>query len=110
MKNPSFGEFCMVGLLGIAGGGPETASPRRLADRGLVEELFQALVGAVLPDDDYDNATLNSSHATHANTRVSSTQGDRRWVTWPVLAADEKNARHPCWHLTFAMTPTVRSA
>jgi hypothetical protein len=65
-------------LAGIAGGGPETESPRRLADRGLVEELFQALVGAVLPDDDYyyDNATLNAaSHAGHAITRVFSTQG-----------------------------------
>jgi hypothetical protein len=47
----------------------------------LVEELFQALVGAVLPDDDhYDNATLNSpaSHAAHAITRVSTTQGDHQ--------------------------------
>jgi len=67
-------------LAGIAGGGPETGSPRRLADRGLVEELFQALVGAVLPDDDYyDNATLNSSasHAGHAITRVLCTQGEQ---------------------------------
>jgi hypothetical protein len=72
----------MAGLLvaGIAGGGPKTASPRRLADRGLVEELFQALVGAVCPDDDYyDNATLNgsASHAGHAITRVFSTQGEQ---------------------------------
>jgi hypothetical protein len=47
----------------------------------LVEELFQALVGAVLPDDDhYGNATLNSpaSHAVHAITRVSNTQGDHQ--------------------------------
>jgi hypothetical protein len=47
----------------------------------LVEELFQALVGAVLPDDDhYGNATLNSpaSHAAHAITRVSATQGDHQ--------------------------------
>jgi hypothetical protein len=45
-----------------------------------VEELFQALVGAVLPDDDYyDNATLNgsASHAGHAITRVFSTQGEQ---------------------------------
>jgi hypothetical protein len=69
-------------LAGIARGGPENASPRRLADRGLVEELFQALVGAVLPDDDhYDDATLlNSpaSHAAHATTRVSNTQGNHK--------------------------------
>jgi hypothetical protein len=68
-------------LAGIAGGGPETASPRRLADRGLVEELFQALVGAVLPDDDdYDNASLNgsASHAGHAITRVFNTQDDHQ--------------------------------
>src|SRR5262245_1819679 len=82
MKNPSFRGFCMAGLLvgGIAGGGPETASPRRLADRGLVDELFQALVGAVLRDDDYyDNATLNgsASHAGHAITRVFGTQGEQ---------------------------------
>ena len=67
-------------LVGVAGGGPEIASPRRLADRGLVEELFQALVGAVLPDDDYyDNASLNgsASHAGHAITRVFSTQGEQ---------------------------------
>jgi hypothetical protein len=65
-------------LAGIAGGGPETESPRRLADRGLVEELYQASVGAVLPDDDYyDNALLNGyvSHAGHATTRVLSPQG-----------------------------------
>ena len=46
-----------------------------------MEELFQALVGAVLPDDDhYGNATLNSpaSHAAHAITRVSTTQGDHQ--------------------------------
>ena len=46
-----------------------------------MEELSQALVGAVLPDDDhYDNATLNSpaSHAVHAITRVSNTQGDHQ--------------------------------
>jgi len=39
----------------------------------LVDELFQALVGAVLPDDDYyDNASLNgsASHAEHAITRA----------------------------------------
>jgi hypothetical protein len=59
-------------VAGIAGGGPETASPRRLADRGLGEILFQALAGAVLPDDDYDNATLNGSHATHDNTFIFS--------------------------------------
>ena len=46
-----------------------------------MEEVSQALVGAVLPDDDhYDNATLNSpaSHAVHAITRVSNTQGDHQ--------------------------------
>ena len=61
--------------------GPTNRSPRRLADRGLVEELFQALVGAVLPDDDdYDASLLNSpaSHAAHAITRVSNTQGDHQ--------------------------------
>ena len=59
--------------------GPETESPRRLADRGLVEELFQALVGAVLPDDDdYDASLLNSitSHAAHAITRDFDAQQD----------------------------------
>jgi hypothetical protein len=59
--------------------GPQTESPRRLADRGLVKKLFQALAGAVLPDDDhYDDASLNScaSHATHATTRVSDGQGN----------------------------------
>jgi len=47
-----------------------------------VRELIQALVGAVLPDDDhYDDATLlNSpaSHAAHATTRVSNTQADHK--------------------------------
>ena len=60
--------------------GPTNKSPGRLADRGLVYELFQALVGAVLPDyDHYDDASLlNSfaSHATHATTRVSNRQGN----------------------------------
>jgi hypothetical protein len=54
----------------------------------LVEELFQALVGAVLPDDDcYDNATLNSpaSHAVHAITRVSDTQDDHQAIIRIVL-------------------------
>lgn len=73
-------------MAGIARGGPETASPRRLADRGLVEELFQALVGAVLADDDhYGNATLNSpaSHAASAITRVSNTQDHQSDCTYP---------------------------
>ena len=68
-------------MAGIARGGPETASPRRLADKGLVDELFQASVGAVLSDDDYyDYSTLNSSasHAGHAITRVSNAQDDRQ--------------------------------
>src|SRR5471032_2710021 len=61
-------------------GGPQTSSPYRIADRGLVYELFQALVGAVLPDDDYDTSLLNSSasHAVHATTRVSNTQGNHK--------------------------------
>ncbi len=62
--------------------GPQTESPRRLADRGLGYELFQALVGAVLPDNDhyYDASLLNSpaSHAAHATTRVSNTQGNHK--------------------------------
>ena len=44
-------------------------------------ELFQALVGAVLPDyDDYDASLLNSiaSHAAHAITRDFNTQGDHQ--------------------------------
>ena len=43
-------------------------------------ELFQALVGAVLPDDDYGASLLNShtSHAGHATTRASTTQGDHQ--------------------------------
>ncbi len=68
-------------MAGITREGPETASPRRLADRGLVDELFQALVGAVLSDDDYyDYSMLNSSasHAGHAITRVSNAQSDRQ--------------------------------
>src|SRR5713226_6801821 len=82
MKNPSFRGFCMAGLLvgRHRRRRPETTSPRRLADRGLEEEVFQALVGAVLPDDDYyDNASLNgsASHAGHAITRVFSTQGEQ---------------------------------
>ena len=47
--------------------GPTNKSPDRLADRGLVYELFQALVGAVLPDyDHYDDASLLNSFASHA--------------------------------------------
>ncbi len=56
-------------------------SPRRLADRGLVYELFQASVGAVLPDyDDYDASLLSrfTSHRGHATTRVFNTQGDHK--------------------------------
>jgi hypothetical protein len=46
----------------------------------LVEELFQALVGAVLPDDDYDVSLLNSitSHAAHAITRDFTAQEDHK--------------------------------
>ena len=62
--------------------GPTNKSPRRLADRGLVYELFQALVGASFPDNDhYDDASLlNSftSHAAHAITRVFNTQRDHK--------------------------------
>jgi hypothetical protein len=75
-------------LAGIARGGLETAGPRRLSDRGLVDELFQALVGAVLSDYDYYNySTLNSSasHAGHAITRVSNAQGAARAIA-PTLA------------------------
>jgi hypothetical protein len=45
----------------------------------LVEKLFQASAGAVLPDDDYDNATLNScvSHAGQAITRFFTAQGEQ---------------------------------
>jgi len=46
-----------------------------------VYELFQALVGAVLPDyDDYDASLLNSftSHAAHAITRGFNTQADHK--------------------------------
>ncbi len=46
--------------------GPTNKSPSRLADRGLVYELFQALVGAVLLDyDHYDDASLLNSFASH---------------------------------------------
>ena len=45
-------------------------------------ELFQALVGAVLPDyDHYDDASLLNrlaSHAAHATTRVFDTQGNHK--------------------------------
>jgi hypothetical protein len=61
--------------------GPINKKPRRLADRGLVYELFQALVGAVLPDDDdYDASLLNSltSHTAHAIIRGFHTQGDHK--------------------------------
>jgi hypothetical protein len=45
-----------------------------------VEELFQALVGAVLPDDDYDVSLLNSitSHTAHAITRDFNAQEDHK--------------------------------
>jgi hypothetical protein len=46
-----------------------------------VYELFQALVGAVLPDyDDYDASLLNNlaSHAADATTRISNTQGNHQ--------------------------------
>jgi hypothetical protein len=46
-----------------------------------VYELFQALVGAVLPDDDdYDASLLNSltSHTAHAIIRGFHTQGDHK--------------------------------
>ena len=80
---------------------PETESPRRLADRGLGYELFQALVGAVLPDDDdHDASLLNgpASHAAHATTRVSNTQGIAKALLGSVLQ------RTP-WSLTL---PTKR--
>lgn len=66
--------------------GPIKKSPRRLADRGLGYELFQALVGAALPDyDDYDASLLNSftSHAAHAITRGFNTQGDHKTLERP---------------------------
>ena len=59
---------------------PKNIRPRRLADRALGVELFQALVGGVLPDDDYDaNALRNAfaAHAAHGITRVFSTQGSQ---------------------------------
>src|SRR6185369_13171012 len=69
MKNPSFRGFGMVGLLvgRHRRRGPTNKSPGRLADRGLVYELFQTLVGVVLPDyDHYDDASLLNSFASHA--------------------------------------------
>src|SRR5262245_27636138 len=82
MKNPSFREFCMAGLLvgRQRRRRPRNSKPPPARRQGLVEELFQALVGAVLPDDDYyDNASLNGSdsHAGHAITRVFSIQGEQ---------------------------------
>lgn len=48
-----------------------------MVDRGLKYELFQALVGAALPDDDYDASLLHSltSHLAHATTGDSNTIG-----------------------------------
>src|SRR5262249_48385386 len=45
MKNPSFRALCISisSLVGIAGGGPEIASPRRLADRGLVDRAVPSV-------------------------------------------------------------------
>ncbi len=44
--------------------------------------MFQALVGAVLPEDDYDASLLNSftSHAAHAAIRGFNTQGITRAI------------------------------
>ena len=66
--------------VGITGWGPQAKAPAGTADRGLVYELCQALVGAVLPDyDDYD-ASLNSTHAAQAITRDFNAQGITRAV------------------------------
>jgi len=49
-------------LAGIARGGQKQQAPAGGADRGLVKELFQALAGAVLADDDhYGDLALKSS-------------------------------------------------
>ena len=67
--------------VGITGWGPQAKAPAGTADRGLVYELCQALVGAVLPDyDDYDASLLDSiaSHAAQAITRDFKTQGDHK--------------------------------
>jgi hypothetical protein len=49
--------------------GPKTKAPASAADRGLVLELFQGLVGAVLPDnDDYYDASLLNRLTSHAAT------------------------------------------
>jgi hypothetical protein len=75
----------MVGLLvvGIARGAHKQKAPsaRRQGLAYKLRELFQALVGVVLPDyDDYDALLLNAftSHAAHAITRGLNTQEDRK--------------------------------
>src|SRR5574341_1406694 len=85
MKNPSFRGSCMMGLLvrrRRPDGAHKAPSPAGSADRGLGYDLFQALVGAALPDDDdYDASPLHSltSHVAHATTRDSEpTRGSRQ--------------------------------
>jgi hypothetical protein len=79
-----------------------------------VYELFQALVGAVLPDNDHDASLLNSSasHAAHATTRVSNTQRDHKsGCTYPgtvrvsVFVADAQTK-----HLDFSRAAAQRRA
>ena len=67
--------------------GPTCKSPRRRCRQGLVYELCQASVGAVLPDyDDYNASLLNSitSHAAHAITLDFTPQGNHtEWYSRP---------------------------
>src|SRR5512134_85301 len=99
MKNPSFREACMVGLL--VGRHhrrrPKSKNPRRRCRQGLGVRTIQALVGAVLQDnDDYDASLLNSitSHAGHAITVDFTPQGNHtERVQLPGRAA---NVGWPC--------------
>jgi hypothetical protein len=61
--------------------GPTSKTPAGSTDGGLIYERCQALVGAVLPDDDdYDASLLNriTSHAVHAITREFNPQEDHK--------------------------------
>src|SRR5678815_455061 len=81
MKNPSFKEACMAGLLVDRHHRrrPKSKNPRRRCRQGLGVRTIQALAGAVLQDnDDYDASLLNSttSHAAYAITRDLTPQGN----------------------------------